>query len=109
MQRTAIALTCKIGASGSRQLGETMVTVICFLCVVCCCGVCKRWLVLGCLPLAYNISYYGIVLGVGISIVVLETYAILVKYLAREYGSREKNDKSVVLCVLCVVKNSYLL
>ncbi len=74
-----------------------------------CCCVSKRRLVLGCPPLAYDISYYGIILGVGISIVVLDTYAILVKYLAREYGGREKNDKSVVLCVLCVVKNSYLL
>jgi hypothetical protein len=60
-----------------------------FLCIVCCC-VCERRLVLGCPPLAYNISYYGIVLGVGISIVVLDTYAILVKYSAREYGGREK-------------------
>ncbi len=85
-----------------------MVTVLCFLCVVCCC-VCERRLVLGCPPLPYNISYYGIILGVGISILVLDTYAILVKYLAREYGGREKNDKSVVLCVLCVVKYSYLL
>jgi hypothetical protein len=47
-------------------------------------------LVLGCPPLAYDISYYGIVLGVGISIVVLDTYTILVKYLAQEYGGREK-------------------
>jgi hypothetical protein len=38
----------------------------------------------------YDISYYGIVLGVGISIVVLDTYAILVKNLARENGGREK-------------------
>ncbi len=74
-----------------------------------CCCVSKRRLVLGCPPLAYNISYYGIVLGVGISIVVLDIYAILVKYLAQEYGGREKNDISIVLCVLCVVKNSYLL
>ncbi len=73
-----------------------------------CCCVCERRLVLGCLLLAYDISYYGIVLGVGISIVVLDTYAILVKYFGREYGGREKNDTSVVLCVLCVVKNSYL-
>jgi hypothetical protein len=75
---------------------------------VCCC-VCERRLVLGCPPLAYNISYYGIVQGVGISIVVLDTYVILVKYLAWEYGGEIKNDKSVVLCVLCLVKNSYLL
>ncbi len=52
--------------------------------------------------------YYDIVLGVGISIVVLDTYLILVKYLAQEYGGREKNDKLVVLCVLRVL-NSYLL
>ncbi len=78
------------------------------MCVVCYC-VSKRRLVLGCPPLAYDISYYGILLGGGISIVVLDTYAILVKYLAREYGGREKNDNLVVLCVLCVVKNSYLL
>jgi hypothetical protein len=49
----------------------------------------------------YDILYYGIVLGVGISIVVLDTYAILVKYLARENGRRE--NKSVV-CVLCCKK-----
>ncbi len=72
-----------------------------------CCCVFKRRLVLGCLPLAYDVLYYGIILGVGISIVVLDTYAIFVNYLAWEYGRREKNDKSVVLCVLCVVKNSY--
>jgi hypothetical protein len=51
----------------------------------------------------YDISYYGIVLGVGISIVVLDTYAILVEYLAWENGGREKNDKSVV-CVVCCKK-----
>ncbi len=51
----------------------------------------------------YNISYYGIVLGVGISIVVLDTYAILVKYLAGENGGRKKMTNQ--LCVLCVVKN----
>jgi hypothetical protein len=67
--------------------------------------VCKRRLVLGCLPLAhtYNISYYGIELGVGICIIVQDTYAILVKYLAQENGGREKNDKSVV-CVVCCKK-----
>ncbi len=43
------------------------------------------------------------ILGVGISIVVLDTYAILVKYLVRETGGREKNDKSVV-CVVCCKK-----
>ncbi len=74
------------------------------LCVVCCC-VCKRWLVLGCPPLAHNYdtSYYGIILGVGICTVVQDSYAILVKYLARENGGREKNDKSVV-CVVCCKK-----
>ncbi len=57
----------------------------------------------------YDISYYGIILGVGISILVLYTYAILVKYLAWKNSGREKNDKSVV-CVVCyVVKNCYLL
>ncbi len=82
--------------------------VICFVCVVCCC-VRERRLVLGWQPLVYDILYYGIVIGVGISIVVLDTYAILVKYLAWEYGGRGKNDKSVILCVLCDVKNCYLL
>ncbi len=57
--------------------------------------------------LKYNISYNGIILCVGISTVELDTYAILVKYLARENGGREKNDKSVV-CVVCC-KNCYLL
>ena len=55
--------------------------------------------------LKYDISYYGIVLCVGISTVELDTYAILVKYLARENGEREKNDKSVV-CVVCC-KNDF--
>ncbi len=64
---------------------------------------CKWRLVLGNLPLAhkYDILYYGIILGVGISIEVLDTYAILVKYLARENGGREKNDKSVVRVMCC--------
>ncbi len=58
--------------------------------------------------LVQHISYYGtIVLGVDISIVVLDTYAILVKYLAQENGGREKMTNQ--LCVLCVVKNCYLL
>ncbi len=57
--------------------------------------------------LKYNISYYGIVLCVGISTVELDTYPILVKYLARENGGREKMTNQ--LCVLCVVKNCYLL
>jgi hypothetical protein len=51
----------------------------------------------------YDTSYYGIVLDVGISIVVLDTYAILVKYLVGENGRREKNDKLVV-CVVCCKK-----
>jgi hypothetical protein len=51
----------------------------------------------------YDILYYGIVLGVGISIVVLDTYTILVKYLVQENSGREKNDKSVV-CVVCCKK-----
>ncbi len=38
----------------------------------------------------YNISYYGTILGVGISIVVLDTYTILVKYLVWENGRRGK-------------------
>ncbi len=84
--------------------------VMVFFVVVVRCCVCKRRLVLRCPSLAlwYNILYYGtIVLGVGISIVVLDTYAILVKYFARENGGREK--KTNQLCVLCVVKNCYLL
>ncbi len=62
-------------------------------------------MVLGCPPLAhkYDILYYGIILGVGISIVVLDTYAILVEYLARENSGSEKNGKSVV-CVVCCKK-----
>ncbi len=57
--------------------------------------------------LKYDISYYGIVLCVGISTVELDTYTILVKYLARENGGREKMTNQ--LCVLCVTKNCYLL
>ncbi len=53
--------------------------------------------------LKYDISYYGIVLCVGISTVELDTYTILVKYLVRKNGGREKNDKSVV-CVVCCKK-----
>ncbi len=73
-----------------------------------CCCVCKRRLVLGCPQWAhkYNILYYCIVLGiVNIHIVVLDTYAILVKYLVRENGGREKMTNQS--CVLCVVKNCY--
>ncbi len=51
--------------------------------------------------LKYNISYYGIILCVGISTVELDTYAILVKYLVPENGGREKNHKSVVCDVCC--------
>ena len=47
--------------------------------------------------------YCTIILGVGISTVVLDRYAILVKYLVWENGKREKNDKSVV-CVVCCKK-----
>ncbi len=70
---------------------------------------CERRLVLGCPSLAhkYDKLYYGIILGVGISILVLNTYAILVKYLARENGGKRNNDKLVV-CVVCC-KNCYLL
>ncbi len=103
-QHTAIVLTCKIWAVLSWRLGGNMVMVF-FVVVVLCC-VCERRLVLRYPPLTlwYNISYYGtIILGIGISIVVLDTHAILVKYLARENGGREKNDKSVV-CVVCCKK-----
>jgi hypothetical protein len=47
--------------------------------------------------------YYGIVLGVGMSIVVLDTYMILVKYLAQEYSGREKMTNQLY-CVCCVLK-----
>ncbi len=40
--------------------------------------------------LKYDISYYGIILRVGISIIELDTYAIIVKYLEGENGRREK-------------------
>ncbi len=107
-QHTAIALTCKIGAAGSRQLGGTMVMVFYVLCCVLCVVVCARggwfsWVSAIGSYLKYNISYYGIVLCVGISTVELDTYAILVKYLVRENGGREKNYKSVV-CVVCCKK-----
>ncbi len=81
------------------------------LCVVCCC-MCKIGWFSWVSPVGsyskYNISYYGIVLGVEISIVELDTYAILVKYLEQETSRRKKiNDKSDV-CVACC-KNYYLL
>jgi hypothetical protein len=103
----AIALTYKIGAAGSRRLGGTMVMVF-YVIVLCCVLLCVRDAVGSCVSAVgsyskYDISYYGIILGVGISIVVLDTYAILVKYLAREKGGREKNYKSVV-CVVCCKK-----
>jgi hypothetical protein len=105
---TAIALTCKIGAAGSRQLGGTMVMVFYVLCCVLCVVVCARggwfaWVSAIGSYLKYDISYYGIILCVGISTVQLDTHAILVKYLARENDRREKNDKSVV-CVVCCKK-----
>jgi hypothetical protein len=82
-----IALTCKIRAAGSQGLGGTMVTVLYVLCVLCV-VVCARggWF----LGVRHWRTIYGIVLGVGISILVLDTYAILVKYFAQEYGGREK-------------------
>ncbi len=67
--------------------------VMVFFVVIVRCCVCERRLVLRCPPLAlyYNILYYGtIALGVGITIIVLDTYAILVKCLAWENGGREK-------------------
>ncbi len=76
MRHTAIALTCKIGAAGSRQLGGTMVTVFYVLCCLLCDVVCARggwfsWVSAIGSYLKYNISYYGIVLRVGISSVEL--------------------------------------
>jgi hypothetical protein len=109
MQRTAIALTCKIGAAGSRRLGGTMVTVFYVFCCVLCVVVCARggwfsWVSAVGSFSKYNISYYGIILGVGIIIVELDTYAILVKCLARENSGREKNDKSVVCVFFLMAK-----
>jgi hypothetical protein len=63
----------------------------CVLCVVVCAsGSWFSWVSTIGSYLKYNISYYVIVLRVGISIVELDTYAIFVKYLARESGGREK-------------------
>jgi hypothetical protein len=75
-----------------------MVTVFYVLCCVLYVAVCARggwfsWVSAVGSYLKYDISYYGIVLHVGISIIELDTYTILVKYLARENGGREKNDK----------------
>ncbi len=107
-QRTAIALTCKIGAAGSQQLGGTVVMVFYVLCCVLCVVVCARggwfsWVSTIGSYLKYNILYYGIILCVGISTVELDTYTILVKYLVGGNNRREKNDKSVV-CVVCCKK-----
>jgi hypothetical protein len=85
-----------------------MVTVFYVFCCVLCVVVCARgswfsWVSAVGSYSEHDMSYYGIVLGVGISIVELDTDAILVKYLARKNGGREKNDKSVV-CVVCCTK-----
>ena len=78
--------------------------VFCVLCVVVCGrGSWFSWVSAVGSYSKYHILYYGIVLRVGISIVELDTYVILVKYLAWENGRREKNDKSVV-CVVCCKK-----
>jgi hypothetical protein len=71
-----------------------MVMVFYVLCCVLCVVVCARggWFsrvsAIGSY-LKYDISYYGIVLCVGTSTVELDTYTILVKYLAPENGGRE--------------------
>jgi hypothetical protein len=71
--------------------------------------VCKRRLVLGCPPLAHTLSmtYRTMVLNYVhrnySSIIDLDTYTILVKYLVQENGGRKINDKSVV-CVVCCKK-----
>ncbi len=63
----------------------------CVLCVVLCArGGWFSWVSAVGLYNKYNISHYGIILGVGISIVELDTYTILVKYLVRENSGREK-------------------
>jgi hypothetical protein len=72
-----------------------MVIVFYVLCCVLCVVVCARdgWFSLVSAIgsyLKYDISYYGIILCVGISTVELDTYAIVVKYLSRENGRREK-------------------
>jgi hypothetical protein len=76
----------------------------CVLCVVVCArGGWFSWVSTVGSYLKYDTSYYGILLRVGISIIELDTYAILVQYLARENGGREKKHKSVV-CVVCCKK-----
>ena len=85
-----------------------MVMVFYVLCCVLCVVVCARgsWFLVGvCRWRTTYRRYHGIVLGVGISMVVLDTNGILVKYLAWENGGREKMTNQ--LCVLCVVKNCY--
>jgi hypothetical protein len=72
-----------------------MVTVFYVFCCELCFVVCARgnwfsWVSPVGSYSKYDISYCGIVLGVSISIVVLDTYTILVKYLAWENGGREK-------------------
>ncbi len=99
----ANALTCKNGAAGRQRHGETMVTALYVFCVLCVVvwvrcswflGV-PRWCAIYC-------RYYGIVLGVDISIKVLDTYAILVKYFAQKYGRRKKPTNQLY-CVCCVL------
>ncbi len=53
--------------------------------------------------LKYDISYYGIVLCVGISTVELDTYAILSNIWGGKMAGEKKIDKSVV-CVVCCKK-----
>jgi hypothetical protein len=72
-----------------------MVMVFYIFCCVLCVVVCARvgwfsWVSAIGSYSKYDILYYGIILGVGISIVELETYVILVKYLVLENGGREK-------------------
>jgi hypothetical protein len=84
--------------------------LFCVLCVVVCArGSWFSWVSAVGSYLKYNISCYGILLGVGISIVELDTYAILVKYLTQENGGREKKMTNQLCVLLCVVKNCYLL
>jgi hypothetical protein len=81
--------------------------------VVCCVLLCVRevvgsWVSAVVSYSKYDISYCDIVLGVGISLIaVVDTYAILVKYLARENDKRKIMTNQ--LCVLSAVKNCHLL
>ena len=66
-----------------------------YVIVLCCVLLCVRDAVGSCVSTVgsyskYDISYYGIILCVGISTVEQDTYAILVKYLAPENSGREK-------------------